>query len=689
MFSSAVLGAITTVLVTGCNPPISMVAPVTLVSTAAAAPDIDTSKEKDNKAAQEKESAKGDAVQEFIQPEKVLSAGKEWPQWGGTRIRNNVPNVKNLPESWNVGKFDRRTGEWDDADAENIRWFAELGSQTYGNPVVADGKVFVGTNNGAGYLKRYPASVDLGCMLAFDEASGDFLWQHSSEKLITGRVHDWPLQGLCCASLIEGDRMWFVTSRGEVRCVDTEGFHDDEDDGVVDPEPARVADLLDGGDSSDFEDTLKLLGDGELSDPLRQLLQDADSEAGDDVKVESVTANKAWKATGTFAGVQRDLSIKLIGPKISVFKTLGVDDKREADVVWVFNMMNELGVSQHNMCSCSVTSYGDLLFVNTSNGMDESHINLPAPDAPSFICMDKNTGKVLWTNGSPAGNILHGQWSSPTVEVFDGVPQVLFAGGDGVLYSFRADGGKDGKPEELWQFDCNPKTSKWVLGGEGTRNNLIATPVAYDGLVYIAVGQDPEHGEGEGHLWCIDPTKRGDVSPQLAVKIEGSKRTPIPRKRIQAVEPEKGEAAVDNPNSAAVWHYSQLDQNEDGEVDFEEEMHRSCGTVAIKDNVLYIADFSGLLHCLDAKGSPDGKPIVHFTYDMFAQSWGSPLIADGRVYIGDEDGDVSVFEFGPDNKEPIEEINMGSSVYSTPVAADGTIFISTKDKLFAIGVPKE
>ena len=685
MFMSAVLGAITTVLVAGCNPPVSMVVPVTLVSTPAAGPDVEDSK-KDNT---DDGSATDNAVQEFIQPEKVLSEGKVWPQWGGTRVRNNVPNVKNLPESWNVGDFDRRTGEWDSEDAENIRWFSELGSQTYGNPVVADGKVFVGTNNGAGYLKRYPSNVDLGCMLAFDESTGDFLWQHSSEKLITGRVHDWPLQGLCCAPLVEGDRMWFVTSRGEVRCADTEGFHDDEDDGIVDPEPARVADLVDSGDSSDFEDTLRMLSEGELSEPLRKLIADGGSEASDDVKIESVAEGKAWKATGTFGGVKRDLSIKLMGPKISVFKMLGVDDKRDADVIWVFNMMEELGVSQHNMCSCSVTSYGDLLFVNTSNGMDESHINLPAPEAPSFICMNKDTGKVLWTDRSPGGNILHGQWSSPTVEVLGGVPQVLFCGGDGVLYSFRADAGKDGNPEALWEFDCNPKTSKWVLGGEGTRNNLIATPVAYDGLVYVAVGQDPEHGEGEGHLWCIDPTKRGDVSPQLAVKIEGSERTPIPRKRIQAVEPEKGEAAVDNPNSAVVWHYSLADQNDDGEIDFEEEMHRSCGTVAIKDNVLYIADFSGLLHCLDAKGSPDGTPIVHFTYDMFAQSWGSPLIADGKVYIGDEDGDVCVFEFGAENKEPMEEINMGSSVYSTPVAADETIFISTKDKLFAIGLPKE
>jgi hypothetical protein len=107
-------------------------------------------------------------------------------------------------------------------------------------------------------------------------------------------------------------------------------------------------------------------------------------------------------------------------------------------------MMNELGVSQHNMCSCSVTAAGDILFVCTSNGVDESHINLPAPGAPSFLALDKNTGKILWKNGAPGNNILHGQWSSPAYAVIDGVPQVIFAGGDGWLYSFRGDTGKDG-----------------------------------------------------------------------------------------------------------------------------------------------------------------------------------------------------------------------------------------------------
>ena len=715
LVTAAVLGSITMLSFSGCKPPTTQNVDVSTGEyvasnvtadasnltasgtnvTSSPSPAVETplpTEENATTATEEEGSSDATAlvatVSETTSPEDVMDAGGDWPQWGGTREKNNVPGVKNLPIEWNIGKFDRRSGDWDNSKAQNIRWFSNLGSQTYGNPVVAGGQVYVGTNNGAGHLKRFPSKVDLGCLLAFDEETGDFRWQHSSEKLITGRVHDWPLQGICCSPLVEGNRLWFVTSRGEVRCLDTEGFHDDEDDGPVKDEVVSLAEIMNAGPNAEqFQAAIDGLAKGELTDAAKAALAASGAEVDGDVKVETLTEGKAWTLTGNFGGVDRELSVKQIGPRVKFFKKLGVNDKRDADVIWIYDMMGpQMGVSQHNMCSCSVTSYGDLLFVNTSNGLDESHYNLPAPDAPSFICMNKNTGEVLWTDRSPGKNILHGQWSSPAIGVFNGVPQALFAGGDGILYSFRADKGVDGKPELLWKFDCNPKTSKWVLGGEGTRNNLIATPVAYDGLVYIAVGQDPEHGEGEGHLWCIDPNKRGDISPTLAVKIDDDgTRSPIPHRRIQAVETENGEVEVDNPNSGVVWHYSMYDTNGDDEIDFEEEMHRSIGTCAIKDDVLYVADFSGLVHCLDAKGSGDGKPIVHFTYDMLAQSWGSPMIADGHVFIGDEDGDVAIFEFGKDNVEPIDEINMGSSVYSTPVGANESIFISTKDKLFSIG----
>lgn len=615
----------------------------------------------------------------------------DWAQWAGTSYRNNTPIGKDIPIDWDVGDFDRKTGDWIKDNAVNIKWVAAVGSQTYGNPVIAGGRLYVGTNNGKGWLKRYPANVDLGCLLAFSEADGGFLWQDSSEKLPTGFVHDWPLQGICCAPLVEGDRVWYVTSRGEVKCLDAEGYYDGEDDGPVQNQMAAIFDILRNEDAEQDQvaPAAKELDEGQLSGTLREQFEERGVGLPEEVAIKVDAPGKKWTLTAKLGDVDRTFTLLIAGPRLKAMKHITPDDKEEADVVWVYDMMSRpsgspvLGISQHNMCSCSVTTLGDILFVNTSNGVDESHFNIPAPDAPSFMAMDKTTGEVYWTDKSPGLNILHGQWSSPTVAHLGGVDQVIFAGGDGWAYSFKADKGQDGKPELLWKFDANPKTSKWIIGGRGTRNNIIATPVVYDGLVYVAVGQDPEHGEGEGHVWCIDPTKRGDVSPTLAMKVEGDTRVPIEHKRIQAVIEEDGEVAVDNENSAVVWHYSQYDQNDDGEFDFEEEMHRTIGTVAIKDDLLYIADYSGLFHCLDAK---TGK--AHWTYDMLAAAWGSPLIVENHVYIGDEDGDVCIFDLTAERHDPIAEINMGNSVYSTPVVANGVLYIANKTHIFAIEAPK-
>lgn len=532
---------------------------------------------------------------------RVGAGAADWNQWGGSASRNNTPEGKNIPTDWDVGEIEE-SGEWVKGSGKNIKWAVRLGSQSYGNPVIANGHAYVGTNNGAGWLSRYPAEgdkpVDLGCLLCFDDKDGKFLWQHSSEKLPQGRVNDWPYMGICCAPLIEGDRLWFVTSRGEVRCLDTEGFLDDENDGPYTEE------------------------------------------------------------------------------------TNNNNNKDEADVVWVFNMMEKLGSHQHNMCSCSVLAVGDLLFINTSNGVDEGHANLPAPNAPSFVCMNKHTGEVLWTDNSPGQNILHGQWSSPAFAILGGVPQVLFGAGDGWLYSFRGERTADGKPELLWKFDANPKEAKWALGTKATRNEIIGTPVVYDGLVYVAVGEDPEHGEGDGHLWCIDPTKRGDVSQTQIFSLKNPD-VPLPPRREQNLDVDNGEVARDNPNSAAVWHFSKYDSNGNGKIEFEETMHRTIGTCAIKDGLLFLADFSGLFHCLDAK---TGKP--HWSHDMLAASWGSPLIVDGKVYTGDEDGDVTIVELSP-TLNVIAEINMGNSVYSTPIVANNILYIGNRTHLFAIEKTEE
>lgn len=518
-------------------------------------------------------------------------SGGEWAQWGGSPCRNNAPQATNLPARWNVGEFDHRTGEWSAASAKNIKWVARLGSESYGSPVISGGKVFCATNNGAGYLDRYPASVDLGCLLAFAQSDGRFLWQHSSEKLKAGRWLDYPQQGICSTPLVDGDRLWLVTNRGEVVCLDTEGFRDGQNDGPFRSEPS--------------------------------------TEPG------------------------------------------------ESDAVWYFDMMRELGIVQRYMCSCSVTAAGDLLLVGTSNGVDSSGENIPAPQAPSFIALDKHTGKLAWADNSPGRNILSGQWASPAFAVLDGVPQALFAGGDGWLYSFLAEPTDDAKPRLLWKFDCNPKLSDW---DRGDRNSIIATPVVYDGRIYIATGRDPEEGEGQGDLWCITPTGRGDVSAELVVDREGNL---VPPQRTTAVDEKAGQTVRPNPNSAAVWHYRGHDANGDGRHDFEETMHRSLGSVAVKDDLLVIGDYAGLIHCLDAK---TGR--LHWTYDMLATVWGSPLVADGKIYIGDEDGDLAVFQLSADLKL-LAENNMANSVYSAPVVVDNILYISTRSHVIAISGKKD
>ncbi len=445
---------------------------------------------------------------------------QDWPMWGGTAQRNMISAMKNLPEFWDV------------KNGKNIKWKVQIGGTSNGNPVVADGKIFLGTNN---ENPRNPEITgDKGVLMCFRESDGKFLWQSISDKLDSGWENDWPEQGVCSSPAVEGKRLYYVSNRGELICLDTEGFMDGKNDGP-------------------FQDEVRK------------------------------------------------------GPT-------------DADIIWKLDMMKELGVFQHNMASSSPVIGEDLVFLGTSNGRDGNDEKIPAPNAPSFIAVDKKNGKVVWQDNSPGEGILHGQWFSAALGLVGGIQQAVFPGGDGWIYGFNARTG-----EKLWRFDMNPKDAVFPK----TRNYGIATPVFSGGKVFISVGQDPDAGNGAGHLYCIDPSRRGDIT-----------------------------------ESGRVWQYDKIS--------------RSLSTAAVADGLVYIADLKGLLHCVDAG---TGKPI--WTFDMTAPVWGSPLVADGKVYLGDQDGDVAVLKAGKEMNK-IVEIEMGNSVYSTPVPANGVLYIMTRSELYAI-----
>ncbi|HEX8296254.1 MAG TPA: PQQ-binding-like beta-propeller repeat protein [Chthoniobacteraceae bacterium] len=505
----------------------------------------------------------------------TLAHAEDWPQWGGNDPgRNMYSAAKGIPEKFGPTKpnaqgqfamsFKPNSEEIELAGTEHVKWVAKLGSQTYGNPVVANGRIFVGTNNAN---PRDPRMVeDRSCVYAFKEGDGGFLWQLAVPKLASGKVNDWEYLGILSSPLVEGNNLYVVTNRCEVVAMDVEGMAN--------------------GNAGPFKDEAKYLGG----------------------------PGKAPIAPGPTDG----------------------------DILWRYDMMDELGVFPHNAANCSVITVGDTLFTCTSNGQDWTHVNIPSPLSPSFIALNKKTGQLLGEDDAKLGpNIKHGQWTSPSAGEVKGKKQVYFGGGDGILYAFDTTPVTEGDTsyiKKVWWFDAVPEEYKKTPGGKPIKypapegpSEINATPVFYKNRVYVAIGQDPEHGEGVGRLVCVDATKTGDIT-----------------------------------KTGLIWDFK--------------EVHRSISTVSIDptNGLLFIADFSGFVYCLDAE---TGKK--YWEHDMKAHMWGSTFVVDGKVYLGDEDGDFVVFASAKE-KKVLSEVNMGAPVYSTPVVANGVMYVGTQSHLYAI-----
>jgi outer membrane protein assembly factor BamB len=499
----------------------------------------------------------------------VWAGAEDWPQWGRTPARNFYSPAQGVLTDFDPGQFKPGTEEVDRSTLRNVRWVAKLGSRTYGNPTVAGGRVFVGTNNESPRDPRLKG--DRGIVLCLDEQTGAFRWQLAVPKLATNEVCDLPLLGICSSPTVEGDRVYLVTSRCEVICLDVAG---------------------------------------------------------------QANGNQGYQDEGRYLAGPGRPALE-VGPK-------------DADIIWVFDMRKELGVFPHNITSSSVLLLEKYVVAATSNGRDGSHRHIPAPEAPALVLLDKATGRLVAREASGISRrLLHGGWSSPAFGVVEGRPAIIFGGGDGFCYGFdpRPVPGPNGSAilRELWRYDCVPAAYRRrdgkpipYLDAEGP-SEIIATPVFYQNRVYVAIGQDPEDGEGAGNLSCFEVTGTGDLTL-----------------------------------SGRVWHDPRI--------------KRSISTVSIDPatGLLFLADYSGYVYCYDAR---TGKR--HWCYDMLAHVWGSTLVADGKVFVGDEDGDFVILparkEFDPDGDPPLFEVMFPDPLYSTPVLANGVLYVATPTHLYALG----
>jgi outer membrane protein assembly factor BamB/HEAT repeat protein len=138
-----------------------------------------------------------------------------------------VPSVAPQPET-TVAQTGNPPVDWDISTGRNIVWSVELGNDTFGRPVVAGDTVYVGTDNTRHMNPDF--QEECGVLMAFRATDGAFLWQDVAPRVERG-LREFLLPSTTSAPYVEGNRLYYVTAEGQLRCLDTQGFRDGENNG--------------------------------------------------------------------------------------------------------------------------------------------------------------------------------------------------------------------------------------------------------------------------------------------------------------------------------------------------------------------------------------------------------------------------------------------------------------------------
>jgi outer membrane protein assembly factor BamB len=235
--------------------------------------------------------------------------------------------------------------------------------------------------------------------------------------------------------------------------------------------------------------------------------------------------------------------------------------------------------------------------------------------------------------------IFHSTWSSPALGVVNGRKLIFFCGGDGVVYTFEAlksapPVGEIALLKRVMRFDCDPtgpkeNVSQYLRNREESPSNIKSMPVLHNNRLYVTGGGDIWWGKRQAWLQCIDATKTGDIT-----------------------------------QSGLLWSYDLTEH--------------CCSTPSVHNGLVFVADCGGLVHCVDAETGE-----VCWTHETKGEMWASTLVADGKVYIGTRRKDFYIFA-AEREKKIISTIELDSGMGSSPVAANGVLYVTTMHKLYAL-----
>ena len=350
-----------------------------------------------------------------------------------------------------------------------------------------------------------------------------------------------------------------------------------------------------------------------------------------------------------------------------------------------------------------------------------------------LLCVARGNGEVLWkktvTSGNQDARSGEGNSASPSPST-DGEHVWVFFG-TGVLACYTCDG------EEVWKFNVGDRfgkldiqfgmTSTPVLDGDDLYLQLLHGPMRLDDQTRIGKVIRLEKATGKT-VWEFDritnaqfECKHSYASPFLY--RDGKREFLI----VHGADCITGHALDDGHE---MWRFGGLNgptdlnpKQHDGTFRFvaspgfapgtivvptakagptvclnvNEELSGDCtGKAAvvrwvlpmtpdvsiplIADGLVYLLHKDGKLQCVDLESGED----VYFERTHTGQHRTSPLLADGRLFFGSNDGWVSIVKAGREF-ELIESVDLGEQVSSSPIAVDNTLYIRSGEALYAIG----
>ncbi len=314
----------------------------------------------------------------------------------------------------------------------------------------------------------------------------------------------------------------------------------------------------------------------------------------------------------------------------------------DADIIWLTDLRAAVDTYPHDGAHASILVDGPYLYLNTGNGVDNTHKVLRKPDAPSLIVLDKAAGRLVAQDGERLGpRIFHATWSSPAMGEVNGEKLVVFGGGDGVCYGFR--GLSTAAPPEsvqtlarVWRFDCDPtapkeNVSEYLKNGREGPSIIESMPVLLGSRVYLTVGGDIWWGKRQSWLKCIDASGTGEIT-----------------------------------GTGELWSYP---------------MPTHCVTTpSVADGLVFVADCKGVLHCVDAETGQ-----AQWTHKVGGEIWGSTLVADGKVYVGSRGKNFCILSAARE-LNLLKIVEFPAAISSTPVAANGVLYVNTLKTLYALEV---